>query len=357
DGMKAGFKNFSVLALSLLLIFTASLGFGQGIVTGSISGTVVDPQGAVVTNASVKVVQKGTNTTYTATTNQDGFFSFRSLPIGDYSVTVEAPGFNKLSVDQVSVVSSKDSSIGTQALRIGATETIAVEAQAPLVDAGSAQVTTTFETKQISDLPIGNGFDSLALYVPGVVSAGAAGAGNSNGPQLSINGQRTRSNNFQIDGQANNDNSVAGPSIFLGNADAIAEFQVITNYSAEYGRNTGGVVNYITKSGTNAFHGTGFEYYIPSLFDSLTNQEKSPLFGFCTPGQAAGTPTIYAPASSGGCTKPKVSRLVDNQFGGTIGGPVLKDKMWFFGSYYGERTRTSGSPAQSAPNVTPTPNG
>jgi hypothetical protein len=358
--MKAGFRNFSALTLSLLLVFTASLGFAQGIVTGSISGTVVDPQGAVVTNASVRAVQKGTNTTYTATTNQEGFFSLRSLPIGDYSVTVDAAGFNKLSVDQISVISSKDSSIGTQALRIGSTETVAVEAQAPLVDAGSAQVTTTFETKQISDLPIGNGFDSLALYVPGVVSAGAAGAGNSNGPQLSINGQRTRSNNFQIDGQANNDNSVAGPSIFLGNADAIAEFQVITNYSAEYGRNTGGVVNYITKSGNNAFHGTGFEYYIPSLFDSLGNTGKSPLFGFCTPGQAAGTATIFAPKNpdgTGGCTKPKVSRLVDNQFGGTIGGPVLKDKMWFFGSYYGERLRTSGSPSQSGTNVTPTPNG
>src|SRR5438067_3481252 len=256
DSMKAGFKSLSALSVGLMLVLTATLGFAQGIVTGSISGTVVDPQGAVVTNASVTVVQKGTNTTYKTTTNQDGFFSVRSLPIGDYSVMVDAAGFNKISIDQISVVSSKDSSIGTQALKVGGSnETVAVEAVAPLVDAGSAQVTTTFETKQISDLPIGNGFDSLALYVPGVVSAGSAGAGNSNGPQLSINGQRTRSNNFQIDGQANNDNSVAGPSIFLSNADAIAEFQLITNYSAEYGRNTGGVVNYITKSGSNAFHG------------------------------------------------------------------------------------------------------
>ena len=96
------------------------------------------------------------------------------------------------------------------------------------------------------------------LFAPGVATAGSGGFSNNNGAELSINGQRARSNNYQLDGQNNNDNTIGGPSIFFGNQDTIAELQVVTNFDAEYGRNMGGVVNYITKAGTNAFHGTGY---------------------------------------------------------------------------------------------------
>ena len=161
---------------------------------------------------------------------------------------------------------------------------------------------------------MGNSFDSLALFVPGVATAGDASFSNNNGAELSVNGQRARSNNFQIDGQSNNDNSIGGPDIFFGNQDAIAEVQVVTNYDAEFGRNTGAVVNYITKAGTNAFHGTAFEIWDGSTFDSLTNQEKNPLFGFC--------PLESHPST--GCTAPTVSRFVENRFGGTIGGPIKR---------------------------------
>jgi len=186
------------------------------------------------------------------------------------------------------------------------------------VESTTQQISDSFSYTQAASLPVGNTFDSLALFVPGVASSGDAGFSNNNGAELSVNGQRSRSNNFQIDGQNNNDNSIGGPSIFFGNQDAIAELQVVTNYSAEYGRNMGAVVNYITKSGTNAFHGTAYESWQGSLFDSLKNEEKSPLFSgpnglpFCAPGQTASATT---------CEKPVVPRFVDNRFGGSVGGP------------------------------------
>src|SRR5207237_10576500 len=122
------------------------------------------------------------------------------------------------------------------------------------------QVTNTFDTKATADLPTGGGFDSLALYLPGVADTGSNSFSNNNGASFSSNGLRGRSNNFQIDGQSNNDNSIAGPSIFLGNQDVLDEVSVITNnFSVEYGRASGSVVNYVTKSGTIDFHGTGFE--------------------------------------------------------------------------------------------------
>ena len=120
---------------------------------------------------------------------------------------------------------------------------------------------------------------------------------NNNGAELSINGQRGRSNNYQIDGQNNNDNTIGGSSFFFGNQDAIAELQVVTNYDAEYGRNMGGVVNYVTKNGTNAFHGTGFEFWQGDHFDSLQNQEKKLRLRFLRSGpnhrlRPAGYPAI-----------------------------------------------------------------
>src|SRR5205807_1448088 len=121
---------------------------------------------------------------------------------------------------------------------------------------------------------------------------------------------------------------------------------IITNYSAEYRRNMGSVVNYITKQGTNQIHGTAFEFWQGNTFSSMTNEEKSPVFGFCGPGQA----------TDSGCTKAVVPQYVDNRFGGTVGGPILKDKLWFFGSAYFERQRAGGSPSQSG-GIVPTANG
>lgn len=340
-------KIASLIAV-LAVIFCATFAIAQGIVTGTISGTVEDPQGAVLTGAKVTAKHLATNREFDTVTGAGGTFSLRNLPPGAYDVKVEAPNFRAYNAKGVGVNVGTETSLGTFKMEVGAaSETVTVEGTAPLVESTTQEITNTFEAKKAQELPVGNALDSLALFVPGVATAGDASFSNNNGAELAVNGQRARSNNYQIDGQANNDNSVGGPSIFFGNQDAIAELQIVTNYSAAYGRNLGAVVNYVTKSGTNDFHGSGYEFYQGSLFDSLRNQDKNPVFGFCVPGENPGD----------GCTVPKVSRFVDNRFGGTVGGPILKDKMWFFGSTNFERQRTGGSPSSSAPLITPTPTG
>src|SRR6266849_5869393 len=311
---------------TLFVLATSIFTSGQGITTGSISGSLQDSQKAVVTKAKVTAIDQGTNQKFSADSNAVGFYKLSNLPIGTYTVSIEATSFAKLTLNNVVVKSSQDTSLGTQTLTAGSTkEVVTVEEATPLVESQTSQITNTFEAVKAQDLPIGNGFDSLALLVPGVASTEGAGFGNSNGARLSVNGQRSRANNFEIDGQQNNDNSVAGPSIFIGNADVIEEYQVVTNYEAQYGRNMGGVVNYVTKSGSNAFHGTALEYFTGNFTDSLANEEKSPRLGFCAAGQT--------PAANG-CTAVKRIRYVDNQFGGTLGGPIKRDKLWFFGSGY-----------------------
>src|SRR5262249_26190984 len=275
----------------------------------------------------------------------------RGLPGGSYTVAIEAPKFTRLKMSDVVVNANRDTALGARTLSIGSAEVVTVEGGAPLVEAHSSQITATFESKTVADLPLYGSFDMLAYFTPGVVSAGSNGFSNNNGADLSVNGQRGRSNNFQIDGQSNNDNSVAGPSIFVGNQDIIAEFNIITNnFGVEYGRNSGSVVNYVTKSGTNAFHGSAFEYHTNSLFDSLANQEKNPAtFGFCIAGQ---DPNVV------GCQPvKKPGKFIENRYGGTLGGPIWKDKAWFFGSYYGDRIRSAGSPSNSGALITPTPAG
>src|SRR4029077_8455842 len=185
---------------------------------------------------------------------------------------------------------------GAVRLEVGSsTETVTVEDTAPLIEATTDQISATFDSKQAASLPISIAFDSLALFLPGVSTAGDVSFSNNNGAEFSANGQRARSNNFQLDGQNNNDNGIGGPNIFFGNQDAISEVQVVTNYSAEYGRNMGAVVNYVTKSGTNTFHGTGYEFWQGNTFSSLENEEKSPAFGFCDTGQDPATTGCAVP--------------------------------------------------------------
>lgn len=340
--------RFSIAILATVL-FLASFAFGQGIVTGSISGTVTDPTGAVIPGAKVTVKHLETNTPGTTVSNEAGLFTIRNLPPGTYSMTVEAPKFRKLQIGTIDVSVGKDTTLAALKLELGASsEVVEVTGAAPIIETSSAQISTTFDSKKVTDLPINNNFDSLALFVPGVASVGDAGFSNTNGVGFSSNGQRGRSNNFQLDGQSNNDNSIGGPSIFFGNQDAIAEVQIVTNYTAEYGRNSGSVVNYITKSGTNLFHGSAFEYYQGSFTDALINDEKSPLLGYCQPGEDS---------AATGCQEPKVARRNRNRFGGTLGGPIMKNKLWFFGSAQWDKVRNGGLINSSGALVTPTPNG
>jgi len=331
-------RKVGTLFVALFLVLTPTLTFAQGIITGSISGTVVDQQQAMISGAKVTAKDVSTNREFTTETNAVGFFTLRSLPVGTYTVTIEAAKFTKLKISNVVVTSARDTAVGAQTLSVGAEEVVNVESTAPLIETASSQVGGSFEAAKVSGLPnAGGGFDNLALYVPGMVTMADSDFSNSNGADLASNGQRGRSNNFQIDGQSNNDNSVAGPGLFLNNPESLGEFQVInSNYSAEYGRNMGSVINYVTKTGSNSFHGSLFEYHINSYFYSLSNDEKAP-----------------NPFGSG-ATGP--TNEIENRFGGSFGGPIVKDKAWFFYSIQGDRIRSAGNPSNTN-LLTPTPGG
>jgi len=337
------------LATSLtftLLVCGTKPGAAQGIITGSIGGSVVDPTDAIIPGATVTAVNDSTRTTLQAKTSAEGAFLISNVPIGTYTITIEANGFGTSTVNGVQVVTGNTTPIGRRQLTPGTTtQTVQVEADAAqLLNTDSAQGETIIDSKQLETLPVNGGFDGTALLVPGVVATHMDNFSNTNGVGFSANGQRGRSNNFEIDGQSNNDNSVTGPQVFFSNQDAIQEIQVISNnFSAQYGRNMGAVVNYVTKNGTNRFHGSGFEFYTGSWLSSLTQGQKDPQFGFCASGENP----------SDGCTVPVVPRFVQNNYGGTLGGPILRDKIFFFGSTYWDRTFQGGLRFTSGGDVFP----
>ena len=335
-----------VSAAIFVFFFHFDCALGQGIITGSLGGTVVDQTDAVIPNASITAVNESTKTTLRAVTNAEGTFTISNVPVGSYTVTITAAGFGTASIKNIGVVTGNTTSLGKQALTPGSTsQTVQVEAgAAELLNTETAQGETILDSKQLETLPINGAFDDAALVVPGVVATHMDNFSNTNGAGFSANGQRGRSNNFEIDGQSNNDNSISGPQIFFSNQDAIQEIQVISNnFSAQYGRNMGAVVNYVTKSGTNRFHGSGFEYYTGSWLSSLTQGEKTPQFGYCSAGEDP----------SSGCTTPVVPRFVQNNFGGTLGGPILRDKLFFFGSTYWGRSYQGGLRFTTGGNVFP----
>ena len=341
----------------LILAWTAfNMGvfaLGQGITTGTVQGTVADPSGAVIPSAQIQLQSDTSGLALSSRSGGDGSFRFLLVPIGIYKLIVSAQGFSNETVENVAVQAGATTNLNHVQLRIGSAEQVVVNGSAAaLLETSDSQVTTVFDTQTVQNLPLNNGFDTVAEVVPGVVSTGGRTYGdnfsNDNGDNFSVNGQNGRYNNFEIDGQSNNDNSIGGPDAFFGSQDAIQEIQVITNdYSAQYGRNAGAVVNYVTKSGTNAFHGSGFEFYQGQFLSSLANFEKSPNFGFCAPGQSPST----------GCLVPFLPRYVENRWGGTLGGPILKNKLFFFGSTYWDHVRVGATPAASLPDLTPDPNG
>lgn len=244
---------------------------------GSLSGTVTDSQGALVSNASVTITQHGTNVTRQTTTNSAGFYRFDAVDLGAYDVSVKAPGFSTENKTNVQVESARNASIDF-ALKVGtASEIVNVEASGLEVQLDTTEQTRGqhFETQSINNLPL-VGSDSLTLVqlTPGVALA-AGGSINQNGTfAYSVNGQRPRGNNFMIDGVENNDISVTGPAFTITNPDAVQEVSIQTaDFSAEFGRAGGAVINQVTKSGTNAIHGTANWSYTGSAFKALDHND------------------------------------------------------------------------------------
>jgi hypothetical protein len=340
-------------ALALILAFGTAfhLAAAQGIDNGSISGTVADTTGAVISGATITATSVSTNVSTKVTSDKSGNFAIKDMAIGAYTVVISDQGFSSLTLNNVVVSSSRTQGLGVEKLTTGAASTVVdVSAAANTLETSQAQVTTTFDAQQVTSLPTIGGFDELALLIPGVVNTRSDTFSNSNGVGFSVNGERGRANNYELDGQANNDTTIGGPQVFFSNDEAIAQVQVITNsFSAQYGRNAGSVVNYITRSGTNQFHGSAIYKYSGDFASSLAQgYSKGPQFGFCAPGQT--------PAANG-CTTPVVPRFVDNYYGGTLGGPIIKDKLFFFGSTYWYKFRQFGALTSSAGDLYPTATG
>jgi len=319
-----------MLTVSLMaLIFDFSSSAMAQVVTGTLTGTVVDPNGAVVSGASVTVKSETTGKENSTTTSGDGLFRVPDLPPGKYTVTIAGSGgFSGKAVTGVDVKLGQITDIKVDLAIGSATATVTVTAGTEeIVQRDTSQISSSFETRKVQDLPsnsAGGGIDTLALLAPGVVPG--FGNVNSNGSTLSVNGNRARANNFTIDGTDNNDLSIGGPNYFVDNQEIVQEFQVITsNYSAQYGRNQGAIINIVTKAGGNQFHGSGFEYFRSSYLDALTNLENRD-------------------ATRGG----RRDKLVRNVVGGTVGGPIKKNRIFFFGSFqdlfdYEGATVTGGS--------------
>jgi hypothetical protein len=330
-----------VLAIALLaLCVVPSL---AQVVKGSISGTVTDPQGAVVSGATVKAINEATSATLSTTSDSSGSFHFNLIPVGTYKVEMTAAGFKTTVQNNIIVAAGRDSGLGAIALTVGEVSTaIEVTAEAPLIETTQSQVTNTFSGTQLTTfagITENQGLDNLALFVPGVVAARDNGFSNTNGGTgFAVNGLRGRNNDQQIDGQNNNDNSVGGPGLFVSDTEFVQQYILVTSqFGPEYGRNAGSVVNVITKSGSNTWHGSIYEHVNNTVLNSMTNFQKR----FAT--DAAGNPLTSIPRAN-------------DEFGGfTIGGPVIKNKLFFFGGF--DQQIISQSTLYTSPGNVPTLNG
>ncbi|MGD0757551.1 MAG: carboxypeptidase-like regulatory domain-containing protein [Candidatus Sulfotelmatobacter sp.] len=315
-------------------IFVAT-GVAQ-VTTGSLSGTVLDPSGALVSDATVTLINEGSSAKQQATTSTAGAFRFTFLSVGRYDLEISKPGFRSLKSTGLSVDANIEHTVGPFKLEVGqTTESVEVSSAAPLVESAQAQVSTAITGEALqtfAGVAENEGADFMALTLPGVAASRDNNFSNTNGVGFTVNGIRGRNNDQQIDGQNNNDNSVAGPAIFVSDVDFVNEYQATTsNFGPEYGRNSGSVINVVTKNGTNRWHGTVFGDETNSVLTSLTNIEKS----------------------FEGITKPP--RFNQEFTGGSIGGPLLKNKIFIFGGV--DNQIDSSSAFFSTGTLLPTPNG
>src|ERR1700677_4049075 len=324
------------MALGLCLVCSTIMS-AQG-TGGRILGRVADSSGAVLANVSVTLTNEATGVSSNSTTNANGDYGFPQVPVGTYRIEFDLAGFKKnlqrgvnVDLNQVVTVNS--------VLQVGATkETVEVTSEAPLVDTTSTQLGAVMGAQQVSNLPL-NTRDTYQLLQlqPGVMSTvGSSNSliyGSDNAGAVSVNGGRGRSNNFSVNGGDANDLFANLPTV-QPSPDSIEEFRVLTNtFDAEYGRNSGSVVNVVTKSGTNDLHGSVYEFFRNKVLNA--NE-------YC-----------LTAAEGLNCDKPQFNQ---NQFGGTFGGPIKKERTFFFASYEGRRIRQGiPSPAVTVPSSQETP--
>src|SRR6185503_19219128 len=315
------------LRLSLLVLMASVLGYAQ---TGSIQGSVTDKSGAVIQDADVVVTSLNTNQTRAAKSGDAGTYSVPSLAAGPYSIRITKDGFRAFKVDNVALTVDQALTVNAS-LEPGATsEEVQVRGdELPPVDLETAQVSNLVDSRQMQELPlITRDPYSLVLLSPGTSQTNANGG-------FSVNGGRDRNNNFLLDGVDNNDTSVPGipDGLLSANPDSTQEFRVITdNFNPEYGRNTGAIIDVVTKSGTNAFHGGVREFGRWNSFGGARdwfNPRVDPASGQLNP----------------------MNPYVRNQFGFNFGGPIIKNKTFFFVDSEFQRFRTTLTSSTVAPTA------
>jgi hypothetical protein len=292
------------------------LGAVAQIQNGQFTGTVTDPSGAAVPNAKVTITNQATNLSVTTTTNQTGFYTVKELPVGTYKITVEASGFKTFTDAGVTLGAGTIAHVDAKMVLGQAREVVEVTGQEVAVQTDDAKLSSTVSAAQIANLPL-NGRNVFDLMQISAGAVNVAGTDFENGHNTVVNGVREDFNGFLINGVSNK--GLSGGNVNTPIQDTVEEFQQLgLNMSAQYGNSAGSTVNLVTKSGTNQLHGSVWEYLRNSAAnanDFFLNQQ-----GVKRPGQNW------------------------NQFGATLGGPLIKDKLFFFASYQGSRFVTTGTP-------------
>jgi outer membrane receptor protein involved in Fe transport len=307
--------------LAVVFFLLGTVWASAQVTTGTISGTITDPSGAVLPNVKVEVLNEGTGVSRTVATDAAGRYSAPMLPVGNYKVSGSIEGFQTELRSGIVLTVGREATIDMR-MQVGAvSQTVEVTGEAPLVQTTEATVSYTITSQTIRELPLnGRDLSQLILLNPGVTQSNTAGgeAYNGYGKRISISGMRGEDNTYLLDGGLIGDHRrhiPAGPSGAMLGLEAVQEFQVLTNaFGAQYGRALGGVFNAVSKSGTNDWHGSAYDYLRNSALDArnfFDRQEEE--------------------------TDPRLPPFRRNQFGASLGGPVKRDAIFFFASY--ESTR------------------
>jgi hypothetical protein len=317
---------------ALLLINTSA--WAQSF-RGSIRGTVTDPSGSVIAGAKVSAKSTGTGLQRKATTGADGGYVLAELPAGEYTVTTEAAGLSP-SAQNVQVNVGLDTTANFDLTKVEKrTEQLTVTAEAPVIETTRDVLGQVVERQLVNELPLnGRDFGKLVALTPGTTVDPSGVAGTEGGfGQFNINGNRDRSNNYTLDGTDNNDpffnnsalnqTGIGGAPASLLPIDAIQEFNLQSQFGAEYGRNSGSIVNIVTRSGTNHIHGSAFEFFRNSGLDARNYFN----------------------------TESRKSVFQNNNFGFSLGGPIAKDKTFFFGAYEGQQERVGSDFLLQVPTI------
>jgi hypothetical protein len=339
-----GFRKFlvfscmAILAISLVIVGSVA----AQVISGDLVGTILDKTGAAVPGANIEAVNVATGVKLTTVANDNGEYRLNNLPVGVYNVSASAAQFGTTTVNGVRIELNNTL---TQQITLeikGAVTSVEVSGVAATLDTTTAQLQTTFSEKDIADLPgvsaNASGVLNLSLLSAGVASSGGVGVGS--GP--SVGGQRPRNNNFTIEGVDNNNKGVTGPLVTVPN-DAVAEFSLLQNqFSPEFGHSSGGQFNTVVKSGTNSFHGLAYIYNQNRNYDALDTLNAL---------QGLGSGANCAAAGGSACSAPG-PRFDKNRIGGQIGGPVIKNKLFFFVNYeYDPLGQAGGAGAVCSPTA------